>query len=560
MEINKQRIAELVAKIQSGDNSAFDELYKLTSERAYFVALEFTKNNQDAEDILQESYIKALSKINELDKPESFSSWLNQIVANKSKDFLKKKKPMLFEAEENEAFEVLPDEDTSFSPEANLDQTELQKAVMEVLDELSEEKRACVLMMYFEELSVGEIAETLEIPEGTVKTRLFSARKDIKDKFEKRGITSLYSAAPIGVVIWALCRMSDAISETFVASGASAKVFSGITVAGAGSATSAAAAGTMTSATASAAGTGAATAAVAGTGIAAKIAALTVAQKIVAGVSVAVVVAGGTVGVITVADKNGKADDVPTTAYTEEYTTVPSFETILAVDVLGTVEFSGNTESTDASATTTVNLSEKVTRMLSGDTPSDNYMVYSVPVSEGTPLASIVVTLSGPDNKTAMNLLFHVPAGEVMTESYLSSLCEKLGYYNVSDISGYFLGETAQANEFYNFDALTPKPISTNFTTTKSVNTTRADVPVVGYTIPVNQGDPIARVVIMIMNSDGTPAKKLFFAVPAGEVLTESYLFSLCEKLDYNNVSDIRGDALGESAQANGTYNFEATI
>ena len=134
MEVDKQRISELVVKIQNGNKSAFDELYKLTSERAYFIALEFTKNNQDAEDILQESYIKALSKINELDKPESFSSWFNQIVANKSKDFLKKKKPMLFEAEENEVFEVLPDEDTNFQPEENLDQAELQKTVMEVLD------------------------------------------------------------------------------------------------------------------------------------------------------------------------------------------------------------------------------------------------------------------------------------------------------------------------------------------------------------------------------------------------------------------------------------------
>lgn len=348
MEVDKQKIAGLVAKIQSGDKSAFDELYKLTSERAYFVALEFTKNNQDAEDILQESYIKALSKINELDKPESFSSWLNQIVANKSKDFLKKKKTMLFNSDEEEtdATELLPNEDTSFSPEESLDQTELQKTVMEVLDELSEEKRACVLMMYFEELSVGEIAETLEIPEGTVKTRLFSARKDLKDKFAKRGITSAYSIAPIGIVIWALRRMSDAVSKTFVGSGASANVLAGITVAGAGTAASVAVAGTTAATTAAAVGTGTATAtgaAATGTGIAAKIAALTVAQKVIAGVSVAAVVAGGTAGVVTVVN-NDKKDDLSTTAYTEEYTTAPSFETTLAIEAMGTVEFSETTE------------------------------------------------------------------------------------------------------------------------------------------------------------------------------------------------------------------------
>lgn len=348
MEVDKQRIAELVGKIQSGDNSAFDELYKLTSDRAYFVALEFTKNSQDAEDILQESYIKALSKISELDKPESFSSWLNQIVANKSKDFLKKKKPMLFNSDEEEtdATELLPDEDTNFSPEGNLDQTELQKAVMEVLDELSEEKRACVLMMYFEELSVGEIAETLEIPEGTVKTRLFSARKDLKDKFAKRGITSAYSIAPIGIVIWALRRMSDAVSKTFVGSGASAKVLAGITVAEASTAAGVAVAGTTAATTAAAAGTGATA-----TGIVAKIAALTVAQKVIAGVSVAAVVAGGTAGVVTVVNDDDKKDDISTSAYTEEYTTAPSFETTLAIEAMGTVEFSETTEQTSEEST-----------------------------------------------------------------------------------------------------------------------------------------------------------------------------------------------------------------
>lgn len=446
MEVDKQRIAELAVKIQNGDKSAFDELYKLTSERAYFVALEFTKNNQDAEDILQESYIKALSKINELDKPESFSSWLNQIVANKSKDFLKKKKPMLFEAEENEVFEVLPDEDTSFSPEENLDQTEFQKTVMEVLDELSEEKRACVLMMYFEELSVGEIAETLEIPEGTVKTRLFSARKDLKDKFAKRGITSLYSTAPIGVVIWALRRMSDAVSKTFVGSGASANVLAGITVAGAGTA---------------------ATAAATGTGIAAKIAALTVAQKVVAGVSVAAVVAGGTAGVVTVANNNEKKDGNSTTAYTEEYTTAPSFKTTLAVEALGTVEFSETTSidsSTLKNSTTKLqSTAVKTTEKESAPNPTTAKIGFTVarPHDSGTTVqfskgeedGTINISIYG-DGLHRYISYYRVPEGTAMTEEYISSLCEKSEIKNIIEISGDSLGETVREGKKYYFTVI----------------------------------------------------------------------------------------------------------
>ena len=493
MEVDKQKIAGLVAKIQSGDKSAFDELYKLTSERAYFVALEFTKNNQDAEDILQESYIKALSKIKELDNPESFSSWLNQIVANKSKDFLKKKKPMLLNSDEEEtdATELLPDEDISFSPEENLDQTELQKAVMEVLDELSEEKRACVLMMYFEELSVGEIAETLEIPEGTVKTRLFSARKDLKEKFSKRGITSAYSIAPIGVVIWALRGMSDAVSKTFVRSGASAKVFAGISVAGAGTAAGVAVAGTTAATTAAAVGTGTATAigaAATGTGIAAKIAALTVAQKVIAGVSVAAVVAGGTAGVVTVVN-NDKKDDLSTTAYTEEYTTAPGFETAFAVDALGTVEFSETTESSRNESTNAYSsASESSTSKLQSTTgkPTENVATHNVTahpesryIKESTTAIRLATTIpmvtrnlksteifSRGEKDGNINIsiygdglhryfsYYRVPEGTVMTEEYISSLCEKKEIKNIIEISGDSLGETVQEGKKYYFTVL----------------------------------------------------------------------------------------------------------
>lgn len=289
MDINKEHIAKLVVEIQNDNQKAFADLYNLTNQRAYFVALEFVKNEADAQDILQESYIKALTKIRELDKPESFQSWLNQIVANKSKDFLKKKKPMLFEAEETEVYEVLPDEDLDFRPQESLDQNELQRTVMEVLDELSEEKRACVLMMYYEEMSVGQIAECLEIPEGTVKTRLFSARKDLKEKFAKRGITSAFSVAPMGVVLWAMRRSCISAGAAFAASSGSAKILAGVTASSASSAAVAA----STSTSAKTAG-----------GIGAKIAAMSWAKKVVAGISAAAIIGGATVGAIIVSKNN----------------------------------------------------------------------------------------------------------------------------------------------------------------------------------------------------------------------------------------------------------------
>ncbi|MBR4857873.1 MAG: RNA polymerase sigma factor [Clostridia bacterium] len=549
MEVDKQRIAGLVAKLQSGDKSAFDELYKLTSERAYFVALEFTKNNQDAEDILQESYIKALSKINELDKPESFSSWLNQIVANKSKDFLKKKKPMLLNSDEEEtdATELLPDEDISFSPEENLDQTELQKAVMEVLDELSEEKRACVLMMYFEELSVGEIAETLEIPEGTVKTRLFSARKDLKEKFSKRGITSAYSIAPIGVVIWALRGMSDAVSKTFVRSGASAKVFAGISVAGAGTAAGVAVAGTTAATTAAAVGTGTATAigaAATGTGIAAKIAALTVAQKVIAGVSVAAVVAGGTAGVVTVVN-NDKKDDLSTTAYTEEYTTAPSFETTFAIEALGTVEFSETTE-----------LSSNESRTIDSSTSKNSTTNTQSTTGKTTINSSLTSVEKTTTKKQTTTQKSTTTTKKQTTTSTKAITTQKPTTTKVTTTEE----ETTTKKVTTTKETTTKKQTTTTKPTTTVKETTTAKVPEVGYTTPVSEGTGIAVVKISIINLDNTVEKIINYTVPSGTVMTEDYLYSLCESAGYYPDFGFDGDAVGKTAQAGETYTVDAKL
>ena len=97
MKDNKERINELALRLKNGDNSVFEELYKLTSSKAYFLAIQIVGNEHEAEDIVQDSYISALEKISTLEKSESFMSWFNRIVANKSKDYLKKKKPKMFD-------------------------------------------------------------------------------------------------------------------------------------------------------------------------------------------------------------------------------------------------------------------------------------------------------------------------------------------------------------------------------------------------------------------------------------------------------------------------------
>lgn len=318
MKENNKRIDELARKIKKGDKNAFEELYKLTSSKAYFVALQICNDKQEAEDILQESYITALNKISTLERTESFMSWFNRIVINKSKDFLKKKNPKLLSEDDEWLLETLTDESEKFSPESNVDKDELRNVVMDAVQELTVEKRTCVMMKYFNDMSVDEIAKTMEVPVSTVKNRLFNARKELKSLFEKKGITAAYSVAPFGVVGWAYEAAFENIKQTFENSASATKIFSGIAIAATSAATaSSAAAGTAAT----------------GGGLVAKSAVATTIQKVVSGLVVAGVVTGSTVGITTVI-KNKIDDNLPTTVNTEtiDYAEMPEPETLPVIN------------------------------------------------------------------------------------------------------------------------------------------------------------------------------------------------------------------------------------
>ncbi len=304
MKENNVKINELALRLKNGDNSAFEELYKLTSPKAYFVALQICGDKHEAEDIVQESYVTVIAKINALEKTEGFMSWFNCIVANKSKDYLRKRRPVFLEEGDEEKL-FSSGEESEFQPESNVDREELRDTVMSAIEELSVEKRACVLMKYFDDMSVNDIAKSIEVPVSTVKNRLLAARRELKTRFEKKGITAAYSIAPFGVVGWALNSSFETFVQSFDGSATAAKILSGIAVAGTGAAV--------------AAGSGAAaTAGTTAAGTAAKAVAATTFQKIAAGAAIAGVVTGSTIGITSVVrNKKDNIPEEPVTSYSE---------------------------------------------------------------------------------------------------------------------------------------------------------------------------------------------------------------------------------------------------
>lgn len=176
-------VHELVKQTKSGDNKAFDKLYKLTEKEIWYTCISFLRDETTAQDVMQDTYITAFLKIKSLKKENQFKSWLNRIAVNKCKDYLKGKGEIQLSDEilENE---VVQDEVTI--PEEYITNNAKREIILKLMeDTLSHAQYQTVFLFYFSEMSIPEIVEIMEVSEGTVKSRLNSSRAKIKTAVEK---------------------------------------------------------------------------------------------------------------------------------------------------------------------------------------------------------------------------------------------------------------------------------------------------------------------------------------------------------------------------------------
>lgn len=178
----------ILNKARRGDLSAFEELVRLYEKRIYVVALRSTGSPEDAADITQEVFLRAWRSIESFRGDSGFSTWLFRITMNLCVDFARHKQaqpqtqPLV---REDDAERPIPD--SAPTPEEHLENSELGRELAAALDEVSEEHRQIVLLRDVEGMSYTEIAETLEISEGTVKSRLSRARLALRAILKKRG-------------------------------------------------------------------------------------------------------------------------------------------------------------------------------------------------------------------------------------------------------------------------------------------------------------------------------------------------------------------------------------
>lgn len=181
--MTREREAAIINAVLDGDSNAYELLVREYEKNVYNLALRMTGNSEDAYDMSQEAFIKAYNSLSSFRGDSKFSVWLYRIVSNVCLDFLRSRNrratvSLSVENDEGEEME-LDIADEASSPQALLDRSLTRDAVRRGLQALPPDHREILLLREIQGLSYDEIAETLDLEVGTVKSRIFRARKKL---------------------------------------------------------------------------------------------------------------------------------------------------------------------------------------------------------------------------------------------------------------------------------------------------------------------------------------------------------------------------------------------
>jgi RNA polymerase sigma factor (sigma-70 family) len=187
---------QLVARTQSGDASAFDQLVVKYTPRLYGLIYNMTSNHEDTNDLLQDVFAKAYKAIRGFRGKSSFYTWIHSIAVNMTLNFLKKRGRRYHLSLDDVDASIQNDKEfleltATSSPVREADLSELQRRLNEAMMKLSDEHRAVVTMFHIQGMPHAEISKILRVSEGTVRSRLFYANRQLQnylDEFRKNPV------------------------------------------------------------------------------------------------------------------------------------------------------------------------------------------------------------------------------------------------------------------------------------------------------------------------------------------------------------------------------------
>jgi len=172
---------KLVLKAQQGDENAFTELYERYHKRLEYVAMKLCKNQEDAKDAVQQTFLQVHTSLSSLREPARFYHWCCKIVHGKCTDMFRKNKDMHVDVENSAVTASIVEERCDYLPQKSIHFQSDREVLLSMIEQLPFAQRQVVLLVYFEQLSMQDCAAVLDIPEGTVKSRLHSAKKALKE-------------------------------------------------------------------------------------------------------------------------------------------------------------------------------------------------------------------------------------------------------------------------------------------------------------------------------------------------------------------------------------------
>ncbi len=183
---SEQLDEDLVLRVQRGDKSAFDFLVIKYQHRIIQLVNRYIKDPSEAQDVAQEAFIKAYRALADFRGEAAFYTWLYRIAINTAKNYLlsrlRRSSNYQVDIQEAEALENAPQLQGLETPERELLNQEIIDVINAVIEELPEEMRTAIILREFEGMSYEEIAEAMDCPVGTVRSRLFRAREAIDNK------------------------------------------------------------------------------------------------------------------------------------------------------------------------------------------------------------------------------------------------------------------------------------------------------------------------------------------------------------------------------------------
>jgi len=195
MTLTSTQEKEIIQRVIAGDHDAFEALVLANQKNVYNLALKMTRNEEDALDVSQEAFIKAYQQLANFRGESRFSVWLYRLTYNLSIDFIRKSKPdsniisLSFEDDDSGAAHLeIPD--LRNLPEDSAIRSETRKIITESIDNLPPKHREVLVMREITDMSYDDIAKTLHVSVGTVKSRLARARLKLAEILHEKGTFS----------------------------------------------------------------------------------------------------------------------------------------------------------------------------------------------------------------------------------------------------------------------------------------------------------------------------------------------------------------------------------